>query len=87
MRAEDFDIQKIVNTLQGTCGDSIQSALDYHYPDMIEDDLNEEDHRELDDQLFVCDCCGWWYETSERNDTNGEGDYCEDCHESEFGED
>ena len=33
---------------------------------------------ELDNQIFLCDSCGWWYEIHERNDT---GVFCQDCSE------
>lgn len=71
MRSEDFDFNKIVETVQGTCTEDIQSALDYHYPGMTEEDLTEEDHNNIAMEVFVCDTCGWWCESSEEID-NGD---------------
>jgi hypothetical protein len=37
----------------------------------------------LDENIFYCDCCGWYCETDERH----AGDLCDDCHvEREDGE-
>lgn len=80
MRAADFNIQTIIDNLQGTCGNSIQSALDFYYPDMVEDDLTADDHYQLDSQIFVCNTCGWWCERGLGED---EDDNCEDCKQDE----
>lgn len=32
----------------------------------------------LDEQVFCCDCCGWWCNTDERGE---EGDICIECEE------
>lgn len=75
-RPVDFDIQKIIDTLQGTCGDSIDSALEFHYPGMVEEDLTDEDHSAIDNEIFVCTACGWWMEASQYGEEEGE---CEEC--------
>ena len=62
MRPANFDPQKIVDTCQGTCDETLQSALDYHYPDMREDELTNDDHNFIANQIFLCDECGWWCE-------------------------
>lgn len=83
MRPDNFDVQVVIDCLQGTCGDSIQSALDFYYPEMQEDDLTGVDHQDIDNQIFLCEQCGWWCETSEAHEnTDGGGDLCDDC----FGE-
>ena len=58
MRSKDFNIQTIIDCLQGTCGDSIQSALDYYYPEMVEEDLTEDDTNALYNQISICTDCG-----------------------------
>ena len=81
MRAENFDYNKIVETLQGTCTENIQSALDYHYPGMDEEDLTDEDHTMINMDVFLCDTCNWWCEACEEcleTDECGNG-VCEDC--------
>ena len=62
MRPDDFDPQKIVDICQGTCMETLQSALDYCYPDMKEEELNGDDHNFIDSQIFMCEQCGWWCE-------------------------
>jgi len=89
MRAENFDIEDVIQNLQGTCGHPISSCFgedgilndDYtpKYPDMDEDDLTEDDYMELDNWIFVCESCGWWCGTSEDNDFEGQR-YCDDCY-------
>lgn len=70
MRPADFDVNKLIEALQGTC-----TIIDDHLPDEMEwSDLTSEDHAEIDDQIFLCDQCGWWCEISEQN-----GEICEDC--------
>jgi len=81
MRPTDFDVNKIIETCQGTCTETLQSALDYHYPGMQEEELTEDDHNDIDDQIFMCNTCGWWCESSEESE-EAVGD-CRDCAEEE----
>ena len=82
-RAKDFNVQQVIDYLQGTYM-QLQEVVEIYYPDMSEDDLTEEDHFEIDNQIFLCETCGWWYELceqcSETEDCN-END-CQDCCES-----
>lgn len=70
MRPQDFDPRKIVETLQGTCMETLESAIQTHYPDMDEDDLTSDDYDYIDNEVFRCECCGWWCESSEQTETN-----------------
>jgi len=79
MRPEDFDVQKVIDHLQGTCTETLTNTIEMFYPDMKEDDLTEEDHNDIDNQIFNCENCGWWCEAHEQSE-NG---YCEDCSEVE----
>ncbi len=80
MRAEEFDIQIIIDSLQGT-GQTLSSCVEEHYPEMSEDDLISDDHDAIDNQIFLCEQCGWWCEQSEANENpDGGGDLCNDCH-------
>lgn len=81
MRAENFDIQVIIEGLQGTTG-SIQKQLDFYYPEMTEDDLTEDGHNKLDQEIFLCAHCGWWCEISEESGNEFEL-VCNDCEEQE----
>lgn len=81
MRPENFDVNQIIDTCQGTCTETIQSALDFYYPGMSEDDLTDDDWAEINDCIFHCPECNWWCEISQMSvNTNGLGeDICEDC--------
>ena len=89
MRAENFDIDDIIQHLSGTCMSDIADAISeicsedftIKYPNMTEEDLTEEDLNNIANFIFLCKSCGWWCETSEDNDYNGE-QYCEQCYES-----
>lgn len=75
MRAVNFDIQIIIDSLQGT-GNSISSVIESNFPEMTEDDLTDEDYSNIDNEIQ----CGWWCETSEGNENpDGGGDLCSDC--------
>lgn len=82
MRPTDFDIQPIVDSLLGTCN-TLQSALDDHYPGMDEYDMTSSDHDALDNQIFLCSTCNWWCEIHEAHETEGGENECDDCHESD----
>lgn len=82
MRAENFDYDKIVNICLGTCNEDLESAISYHYPEMDVDDLTLEDHDLIDNEMFLCDACGWWCEASEL-----EEEFCTDCSNEEDEED
>lgn len=74
MRAlADEQVADLAEALRGTT-DSLDEALVRKF-DIDQDDLDAEDHHELDEHVFLCDGCGWWCEASEM-----EGDQtCSDC--------
>lgn len=76
MKNENFNTQLLTEYLQGTCK-SLDEGLDNLYPGMTQDDLTPEDFDEIDNEIFLCDNCGWWCEISEQDD-NG---FCLDCAE------
>lgn len=79
MRAENFDVQIIIERLQGQCMLSLNDAIEEEYPEMTEDDLTPEDHNAIDNEIFLCDECGWWCEISEATDIESEDGKCKDC--------
>jgi len=90
MRTQNFDIQDVIDYLQGTCGNNIDFALgkdgilneDFtpKYPDMTINDLTVDDYNAIDNQIFLCENCGWWCGTDEANEhPQGLGDICDDC--------
>lgn len=86
MRAENFDVQTVIDHLQGTCMNTLASAIEELFPGMTEDDLTTEDHEKIDIEIFVCDTCGWWCEMSEEHDSDS-GQVCDDCYSDEYGDD
>ena len=83
MRHPEFDVQKVIDHLQGTCMNTVASALSELYDDiMFEEDLTDEDLAAIDNELFNCTACGWWCETSEQS-LNTSEQMCLDCVDEE----
>lgn len=94
MRAENFDVNDIIDHKQGTassfsfddcfgeygiCNDDFTPK----YPDMTEDDLTDDDYDAIDNSMFNCTGCGWWCESHQaRESSNGE-QICDDCKDEE----
>lgn len=77
MRPKNFDVNELIETLQGSC-DTLDAAL----PDGMEFiDLTKDDHDRIDSEIFLCEQCGWWCEQSEANESDG-GDVCQDCYDN-----
>lgn len=87
MRSENFDIDNTIEYLRGTCTNTIDSAVNELYPGMNEGDLTVDETNQIDDEIFECDDCGWWCEVSQRCETDGDGDVCEECHSEQGGVD
>lgn len=79
MKLPNFDIQTVIDFLQGST-ETIDSAIEILYPGMDREDLDQKDLETIDDQIFVCETCGWWCEISERADDE---EICEDCAEAD----
>ena len=77
IKPEGFDISEVVNSLQGTCK-TLSQVLESLY-EIDEAALTEEDHGYIDNEIFQCNGCEWWYELSEQED---EG-LCSSCYEYE----
>ena len=69
MSNERETIQEVIDRLQGTCMETFDSEL-----------YTDDELREFDEQIFLCDMCGWYCETSEQHNHNGER-VCQDCYE------
>lgn len=75
MRPSDFDIQKLIESLQGTC-----STIEEHLPEGMEwVDLTKEDHEAIDAEIFLCEQCGWWCERNEESEQEEYVEHCKDC--------
>lgn len=76
MRPKDFDVQELIYDLLGTC-----SNIEDHLPEGMEyDDLTTEDLQVIDDQIMLCEQCGWWVELDECFNEDG---YCHDCRDDD----
>ena len=81
-RPEDFDINKVIEYLQGTCMNSLQDGVEMCYPGMDEEDLTDDDLSQFDNELFICETCGWWCEISEQcaeQESCSNQQTCSDC--------
>lgn len=73
-------LNELVSALQGTC-DELNSAINELFgDDYSDDDLTEDDHNFIDNEIFHCDDCGWWYEVVEQSEVEDEK-VCNDCNE------
>lgn len=80
MTESKFNLDAIIETLQGTCMEDLASAISYHNPELTEDDLTADDHSYIDQNVFKCPECGWWCEDSQRKYSEETSeDLCEDC--------
>ena len=72
-------LEGIVEDLMGSC-QSLEDALDKHYMEL--DDLSMKDLEYIDDAIFVCDCCGWWYDLGEISIIIEDALVCMGCEEN-----
>lgn len=77
MRAENFNVQELIDYLEGTLH-SLDEGLETCFPGMDSTDLNTDDHQKIDDQIFCCETCGWWFTDSQDSEGN-----CSDCSDEE----
>ncbi len=79
MRPVDFDINSVIESLQGSC-----QSLDNALPEGMEyEDLSSEDFDSIDNEIFKCTTCDWWCEIADQfEDENGEM-VCSDCSDSD----
>lgn len=70
-------ILEIIDELLGTCG-NLQDALEEIGIDPSK--VSAVSYSTIDEHIFRCDNCGWWYESHENNDYDGDS-FCNECHE------
>ena len=67
------EIHEIINNLLGTC-----NALEYD--DYLHNGFNENKLLQiLDEEIFQCSCCGWWYEICDVYEEIENDTVCLDC--------
>lgn len=69
-------MEEIINGLQGTCK-SLDEVLS-HY-EISYYSLSDENFEQLDNAIFCCACCGWWYDTGELSSKIADEQVCTDC--------
>jgi len=71
------EIQNIINSLQGSC-QSLREVCENE--GFEEEDLLPEQINEIEQEIFLCTTCGWWYEISEMSEESEDGENtCEGC--------
>ena len=82
MRAANFDVDQLIQYLQGSCK-TLEEAIRDSY-DMSEGDLTEQDTDKIDSEIFLCSTCGWWCEISEMKLDSSDEQICGDCCEEDY---
>lgn len=73
-------LNRLIESIEGTC-DSLDSVIEEIFgegEDSATLDLEELEY--IDDRIFECDCCGWWYAKCSESEFENR---CEDCFEDE----
>ena len=79
MKLTNQQINDIADILQGSClslEDGICAVLG---DDATVDDLDLDDYYALDEVVFLCASCNWWYEAGYWNSEKTDENYCLDC--------
>lgn len=80
MLLTEDQVQTLIYELQGTC-----KTMDEAMPEgFTEDDLTEDQLNEIDQEIFRCADCSWWFEASDEADTGKDGErVCLNCFDIE----
>ena len=73
-------IQELIDYLQGTCNSLDDGVQTIFGEDFSSFNLSSENHEQIDNEIFLCETCGWWCEMSESGDEDGN---CTDCSEDQ----
>jgi hypothetical protein len=76
MKVSKEQLSVLIDHLQGTCKGLSDACEDLGFK---YNDLTMEQLEEIDNHLFQCDHCGWWYEISEQSDLETDDNMCKDC--------
>ncbi len=83
----NVNMTDIIEYLQGTCN-TLQEACEIF--GIEEDDLTLDQLKEIDEEIFLCDGCGWWCCLSEEEVDDSDGGLglrlCSDCFSEKFAE-
>lgn len=79
----DKQIDELIEYLQGSCkslDEGVFACFDLDNTDII----TQEQHSQIENVIFTCECCGWWCEAGDYADFENHtynGDICSDCGE------
>lgn len=78
------EMQEIIECLRGTCK-SLDDGVSEIFEGKDFGDMSMDNCYQLDEQIFLCDACGWWYEIGESADDENYmgGQICQNCKEEE----
>lgn len=75
-KPDNFDVSELIEYLQGT-----SMTLDEGVADLYEgcdsEILTSDDHATIDNEIFKCEECGWWFEICEQSEDDDTK--CKDC--------
>ena len=78
MEINNEQLQELIAYLQGSC-----KSLDEACQDMFEQDsgdcLTTEQLEEIDQEIFNCTQCGWWFELAEESESEDGEMICNGC--------
>jgi len=74
-------LNELITYLQGTCK-TLSEATEEIHDDLTEDDLTDEDKAIIDQEIFQCADCSWWYEVAEMSGDEDET-ICSNCYGGE----
>ncbi len=69
-------VDDLVASSIGQCSSNPTDELEKLVSDWPKE-AREEARERLDENVFYCECCGWYVDTDERH----AGDLCDDCHD------
>lgn len=67
--------EQLIEHLKGTCKSLQEGCMDLFQID--DDELSDENRAQIDDEIFRCNTCDWWFECSDES-IFSEGD-CNEC--------
>lgn len=76
----DAQIKEVVESLRGTTGsleETINEVLGIEIESVI--DIHTESLAAIDEEVFLCEKCGWWCGTDERSPDENDVDICDEC--------
>jgi hypothetical protein len=91
MKLSDEQLDQLIEYLRGTANSLSDGLRAIGLEDLDETELHEDTLKRIDDEIFVCEQCGWWCGNDEYGKKEGHCDECspdtEDDEEDEDEED